>query len=158
MEAENKIKTELIHLKELNIKHCNGCDEYCKKFGTCQLNDDMIALYSKMKSADILVVATPVYFWNVSGYIKDLFDRSLPLYYHGLLKGKLGAAIAVSRFDGQDRTLSSISHFFQLHDMKQIGSIGISLQKKDTIGVEELELAKTLGKQIASHLPPSFNA
>ncbi len=150
--AKNKnVETELVHLSEFDIKHCAGCGEFCEKTGECNIEDDMQKLYPKLKEADVLIIGTPTYYWNVTGLVKDFIDRTNPLYHTESLKGKMGAAVAVSEEDGQELALSAISSFFELQGMKQVGSIAIARGDKP-VGEAELEMAKTLGERIANQL------
>ena len=150
--AKNKnVTTELIQLSDFNIEHCAGCGEFCEKTGKCKIEDDMQKLYPKLKETDVLIIGTPTYYWNVTGVVKDFIDRTNPLYTPQSLKGKIGVAVAVAEESGQELALSAISSFFELHGMKQIGSIAIARGDKP-IGEAELEMAKTLGKRIANQL------
>ena len=145
------VETELVHLSDFDIGHCVGCDDYCEKTGECKIEDGMQRLYPKLKEADVLVIGTPTYYWNVSGLVKDFIDRTTPLYYTESLKGKMGAAIAVAEEDGQELALSAISSFFEIQNMRQLGSIAIVTGDKP-IGETDMEMAKTLGKKIANDL------
>lgn len=145
------VETELVHLADLDIKHCSGCSDFCEKTGECKIQDDMQTLYSKLKEADVLLIGTPTYYWNVTGLVKDFIDRTNPLYHTESLKGKMGTAVAVSEEDGQELALSAISSFFELQNIKQVGGIAIARGDKP-VGEAELEMAKTLGKRIASKL------
>ncbi len=104
-----------------------------------------------MKEADVLIVGSPTYYWNVSGVVKDFIDRTNPLYNTESLKGKVGVAVAVAEENGQELALYAISSFFELQGMKQIGSIAIVRGDKP-VGETELEMAKTLGKRIANQI------
>ena len=75
-------KVELFYTKKLKIEPCQG-DFICwnKTPGKCWQKDDMQWLVPKMGEADILVFATPVYVDGISGPLKMLFDRSLPLVH-----------------------------------------------------------------------------
>jgi multimeric flavodoxin WrbA len=70
---------ELSYVKRLNVKPCDG-DFYCwnKKPGECYLNDSMQPLYTKLREADILVLATPVYV-PLPGEMQNLINRLVPL-------------------------------------------------------------------------------
>jgi len=144
-------EVEVVCLCDVELKPCGGCSGYCEAAGKCKIEDGMQGLYPKLKEADVIVIATPTYFWNVSGLTKNFMDRTLPLYYHGMLKGKLGAAIALAAINGQERTLAALNHFFELHEVKQIGGIAIALHEKKTVGKAELEMAKALGRKILTH-------
>jgi len=71
---------ETIYLKNKKINHCQGCFScWGKTPGKCVHEDDMPELMQKLRYADILVMATPLYVYTVSGLMKDFMDRSLPL-------------------------------------------------------------------------------
>ncbi len=73
-------EVELFYLRQLNIKPCLGCFAcWFKTPGQCTLRDDMDMLYPKISSADITVIATPVYVDGMTGTMKTLFDRFVPL-------------------------------------------------------------------------------
>jgi len=148
---KKSVETELVHLADIEIRHCSGCSDFCEKTGKCNIQDDMQKLYPKLKEADVLVIGTPTYYWNVTGLVKNFIDRTNPLYHTESLKGKIGAAVAVAEEDGQELALSAISSLFELQKMKQVGGIAIVRGDKP-VGEAELEMAKTLGKKIASQL------
>ncbi len=76
-EAENKVET--VHLREKQINFCHGCMA-CAKLGHCVIKDDAVEIAEKMHDADVLVFASPVYYYSVSGQLKTMFDRANPLY------------------------------------------------------------------------------
>jgi multimeric flavodoxin WrbA len=72
--------TETIYLNKLNIKHCIGCVNcWFKTPGKCIYNDDMAVLLEKRSKADLLIFATPLYVFSMTGLMKDFLDRGLPL-------------------------------------------------------------------------------
>ena len=70
---------ETIYLREKQVGFCKGCFA-CLKLGHCVIQDDAVEIAAKMHDADILVFATPVYYYSVSGQLKTMLDRSNPLY------------------------------------------------------------------------------
>ena len=73
-------ETETVYLKDLKINHCLGCFTcWTKTPGVCVHKDDMAALLPKVRQADAMVYATPLYVFTVSGLMKDFMDRLLPL-------------------------------------------------------------------------------
>lgn len=70
---------EMICLREKNIGFCRGCVA-CLKVGHCVFQDDAVEIAAKMHDADVLVFATPVYYYSVSGQLKTMLDRANPLY------------------------------------------------------------------------------
>ncbi len=76
-EAGNRVET--IFLREKQLGFCRGCMA-CAKLGHCVIRDDAVEIAAKMHDADVLVFASPVYYYSVSGQLKTMFDRANPLY------------------------------------------------------------------------------
>lgn len=73
-------EVELFYTKKLKINPCQGeFDCWLKTPGTCFQQDDMQMLLPKLAEADVRVLATPVYVDGVSGSMKGLLDRIIPL-------------------------------------------------------------------------------
>ena len=73
-DAGNEV--EVVRLASLSLGFCRGCD-YCQDHdGTCVLKDDMAALLDKVQAADVIALATPVYYYNVSATMKTFIDRT----------------------------------------------------------------------------------
>lgn len=71
---------EKIFLKDKTIHYCTGCST-CSLYGKpCPQKDDMPELLDKMLAADVIVMATPVYFYTMSAQMKTLIDRCCGLY------------------------------------------------------------------------------
>lgn len=87
---------ELFYTSKLKIGACNG-DMSCwfKNPGICGQKDDMQMLLPKIKEADIIVWASPVYYGGITGPLKNLMDRQLPLYLQGG-QAKVQKAVLVS--------------------------------------------------------------
>lgn len=65
---------EKIYLRDQTIQYCTGC-EACEHTGRCVINDDAEKIVRKMVWADVVALALPVYFGNIPGQLKTLFDR-----------------------------------------------------------------------------------
>ena len=76
-ESGNEVET--IRLFDKKIGFCKGCF-VCQNTQKCVIKDDAIDIAEKMKDADMLVFATPVYYYSVSGQLKTMLDRANPLY------------------------------------------------------------------------------
>lgn len=72
-------EVEFVSLKDKNIGFCKGCMA-CQKLGHCVINDDANPITEKIKNCDVLVWATPVYYYEMSGQMKTLIDRANSLY------------------------------------------------------------------------------
>ncbi len=72
-------EVETVSLRCKSIGFCRGCFA-CVKLGRCVIGDDAVEIAEKMRNADVLVFATPVYYYSVSGQLKTMLDRANPLY------------------------------------------------------------------------------
>jgi multimeric flavodoxin WrbA len=118
------VPSELILLKDKEIRHCIGCLA-CHRKPVCVIDDDMAGILAKMRASDVLVIATPNYFANMSGLAKDLIDRTHPLYKPKALKGKKVILIMVggsSVEKSQSALKSAIFGFVKYQELDVIGS------------------------------------
>ena len=70
---------ELLSLKGKDIKYCIGCLS-CQRTGMCVQKDDIADIMAKVKNAEVIVYATPIYYYEMCGQMKTLLDRLNPLY------------------------------------------------------------------------------
>lgn len=70
-------EVEYINLHEKNIEYCKGCRKCLETKKCIYKADDMPEITEKIKAADILILAAPVYWANVPAVVKNLFDRLL---------------------------------------------------------------------------------
>ena len=77
--AEAGHEVEHISLKEKTIGFCKGC-LVCQKTQRCVIRDDAVEIAERVKNADTLVFATPIYYYEMSGQMKTLLDRLNPLF------------------------------------------------------------------------------
>ncbi len=110
-----------VRLIDLDMAPCLGCMT-CTA-GSCRQHDDDVGpLLERMVAAQGLLFATPVYFWNVSGLMKTLWDRMLPLAgldltadpvtMDPLLRGKVAGTVVVQE-EAQGPHASIIRTFFE---------------------------------------------
>lgn len=71
---------EKIRLSENDINYCTGCCSCIGKPGRCVQADGMNAILEKILAADVLVLASPVYFHSFNGHMKTFMDRVCPIY------------------------------------------------------------------------------
>jgi multimeric flavodoxin WrbA len=76
---EAKGETEVVFLTELSLERCRQCDPdgwgLCRREGRCIIEDDLPVLIDKVKAADVLVFANPVYFGDLSESMRAFLDR-----------------------------------------------------------------------------------
>lgn len=70
---------EKISLAGKNIAFCKGCLA-CQKLGRCVIDDDVNEIMKKVLAADVVVWATPIYYYEMSGQMKTLIDRMNAMY------------------------------------------------------------------------------
>lgn len=98
--AESGWETEAVPLRKLRMSLCNGCEMCWKNGSPCIHKDDMIALYDKIAASDVLVFATPVYWYAPTSLMKILMDRLVPFNRpqgRPLIEGK--GAILVTAYE-----------------------------------------------------------
>ena len=76
-EAGHNVEKICLHDKTINF--CKGCLA-CQKTLHCVIHDDANAIVQKMKDADVLVFATPIYYYEMCGQMKTMLDRANPLF------------------------------------------------------------------------------
>ena len=67
---------DVLYARELSVQGCLGCGG-CKRSpdATCVVNDDMHGIYARLRDCDVLVLATPVYFYAMNSWLKAIVDR-----------------------------------------------------------------------------------
>lgn len=130
---------EVLVLNSLSYIPCQECDEI-RDDGTCRVEDDMRIVYDKVKRADALVLASPVFFGSVSAQLKMMIDRYQCVWWVTHRRGKKmtsgtkpGAFIAVAASHREDffhNARSVVKNFF--------ATIGITYNRELFVpGVDE---------------------
>jgi multimeric flavodoxin WrbA len=160
---QHGLETELVTLFDKEIGECTVC-EVCRTKFECPIKDGMQDIYERLMAADAIIIASPAYFGMVSGKLKSLFDRSLPLRRQGMkLSNKVGGAISVgaSRNGGQEHVCRQILAWMGLHEMISVtdkgtahfGGIGwVPRGTKPEDDKTGIETSENLGKKIAEVL------
>jgi len=115
-------EVEKIVVDKLNI---SPCQEYlgCFKDGNCVIRDNMDEIYPKLLGADVVIIASPMFFYGVSSQAKALIDRCQALWARKhILKqslpngGRKGAFIAVGATKGKrlfEGAILTVKYFFE---------------------------------------------
>lgn len=112
--AAHGIETEKIMLSQYRINGCLG-HENCSSFAACQQKDDAPAILEKFSTADGIILATPVYYYNMTAQMKTFIDRNYFLYTHGIgLKARCAGVIVVAGGSAIDVTVRAIRRCFRL--------------------------------------------
>lgn len=153
--AEEGLDTELIPLAGRDIRPCNAC-MVCTKEERCPIEDDLFPIYLKMKEADGIILASPVYYGSATALIKGLMERTgyIARQNGDLFSGKVGGPLVVARRAGRNFTLAQLTFWFQILGMVVPGStywnVAIGREKGEVSGDEEgMKTAWNFGKNVA---------
>jgi len=153
--AEEGLDTELIRLADLDIRPCNAC-MVCKTEERCPIDDDLSPIYTKMKEAEAIILASPVYFGSATALLKALMDRAgyIALNNGRLFAGKVGGPLVVARRAGQNFTLAQLMYWFHIGGFFMPGStywnVAFGREKGEVENDEEgLATAWNFGKNVA---------
>ncbi|HHO76558.1 MAG TPA: flavodoxin family protein [Deltaproteobacteria bacterium] len=158
MLAEGKVETVFLH--ELNIAPCKSCYA-CQRPRSrgCSIDDDMQQIYKEMLLADVWVIATPVYWFNMSAQTKLWMDRcfALPAYEKKpFLNKKIAIAMSYGGDDPFDsgcvNALRTFQDAFSYVGAKIVGMVYGSAMDAGDIKADETLMAKAekLGKHLVS--------
>ncbi|MBN2087976.1 flavodoxin family protein [candidate division KSB1 bacterium] len=152
------IETELVQLGGKILRGCTACTQcYRLKNHRCSVTTDDLNLHlEKMIAADGIILASPVYFTDVTAEMKALIDRTgyVCRANGGLLRRKVGAAVVAVRRGGQLHTFDTLNHFFFINEMIVPGSsywnFGLGRAKGDVEQDEEgIQTMRVLGQNMA---------
>ena len=74
--ARQHNEVEIISVADYKVNPCIGCNScFTRQRNQCFQNDDMNLIYEKLKKADMVVIASPVYFYGLSAKLKAVIDR-----------------------------------------------------------------------------------
>ena len=143
---------EIVSVRDVKVNPCLGCNACFKTNGICAQKDDMAAIYEKMSQADMLVIASPVYFYGISAQLKAVIDRchnpirdSFHIKKTALLL--VGAASLPELFDSILTQYQLCLNFFNIEDAGKILVRGVK-DKGDIKGTRFIEDAYQLGASI----------
>jgi multimeric flavodoxin WrbA len=120
----------MLYLNDLNIRPCQGCYA-CLPKGTCKINDDMKDIRKYMMDSDLIVYATPVYWFGPSGQLKLVMDRCISFMdnkYNSRLKGKKVLTLMTCADENMDTFQPALGMFkktFDLLGFTQAGSVEV---------------------------------
>jgi multimeric flavodoxin WrbA len=151
-------EVESIHLHSLDIRPCDACDLCREGNGECVIDDDMQSLYPKVRTADAIVIASPVYWFTYSAQAKLFIDRWYALVGEkpNPLKGKQ-FALVLTYGDTDLYTSGGINAIRAFEDMTRYlhgelvgcvygsGDAPGDMQKQPTVLEEAFKLGQKVG-------------
>ncbi len=164
---ESGAECEKINLYRINIKPCLECGE-CDATGECVIPDDMERIYPKIDAADVIIVASPIFFYNITSHTQALVERSQARWVCKYVLKKappfektksgiflsLGATKGKKLFEGVQRV---IRYFFDAIYAKYEGGLFYrGVEKKGAIKEHPTALkeAYELGQAVGRGEPP----
>lgn len=110
-------QVEKVSLKGKRLEFCKGCLA-CQKIGHCVIQDAAGEIVKKMLHADVLVFATPIYYYEMSGQMKTLIDRANPLYSadYAFRQVYLLATAAEDSIHAMDGALKGVQGFVDCYE------------------------------------------
>lgn len=150
-------EVECFHLHSMDIRPCRGCDG-CVKTGVCVIKDDMRKLGPKLRAADAVLLASPVYWFSMSAQLKACIDRWYALWHpkNDFLRGrKIGVILAYGDSDlvtsGGRNALHSIKDAAAFLRADFVGCVHGTLNAIGDAGKDPrlMAAARRLGKKLA---------
>ena len=143
---------EKIFLKEYMVNYCRACDACQNNGGVCIQDDDMSNILDKMIEADVIVLATPVYFYTMNAQLKTLIDRTYARYISIADKEfYFIATAAVQDKKAMMRTIEGLRGFTSVlsgaEEKGVIYATGV-WKKGDVKGTKFMEEAYEMGKAV----------
>ncbi len=142
-------------LSGMDIHGCKGCfGGHSSKDCPCVQRDDMDKIYPAVKDCDVIVLATPLYYWNMSGQIRTALDRLFALEEGdgNLLRGhgRASALLMAAEGNGFEDVLTYYDHLMEHLRWKNLGHVlaGGNCDVGDIEGKPALQEAYDLGKSM----------
>ena len=137
---------------DMQIGGCLGCRHCFAEQGVCVQKDDMMIILDALRKADVLVLASPIYYFGVTAQLKLAIDRTYALLKEGM-HVKRAAMLITCGSANPNAAASAISMFRQISELQHWDEAGIivapHLHEPDEIdGREELAQAELLGQKI----------
>ena len=151
--ASQKHHVEVVSVHDYKVNPCMGCNAcFRNEQHACVQKDDMTVIYEKMSQTEMLVIASPVYFYGLSAQLKAVIDRchnpirdTFPIKKMALLL--VGAASLPELFDGILAQYQLCLNFFKLKDAGRVLVRGVK-DKGDIKNTDALNEAFELGRKI----------
>ena len=128
-------EVEALYLSDLNIIPCRECLQ-CFNDGKCIILDDMQKVYPKLLEADFIILASPIFFYGVTGWAKALIDRCQALWSRKYIlkdesfgregKRRKGFFISVGGTKGQrvfEGAILTAKYFFDVLNAEYMGEL-----------------------------------
>ncbi|MGL5540005.1 MAG: flavodoxin family protein [Erysipelotrichaceae bacterium] len=136
----NSIQVEILNLYDYQIDSCIGC-EVCVLKGQCVLKDDTALLMEKLKSADGIILSSPVYLQSICGKLKTFVDKTCAWFHRPALYGKPMLVVATTKGSGLADTLRYLEKVGTQWGVYHCGAIGRDIRTSNK-AIQSKELAR----------------
>jgi len=131
-------KTKIFNLNQLSMRGCQSCYKCQTPEGICVQKDDMAPLYEEIRTADAVVIGTPVYMFQVTGQTKIFVDRLFAFLYlkdgkPGNFRNKLKGKKTVTVYSQGQPETSAFASSFDLHE-GVLSFLGFKVQDRIVAG------------------------
>ena len=152
-------------LNDLNFRGCQGCMLCKTKLDRCALKDELTEVLEAVRETDVLVLASPVYYWDVSAQMKAFLDRTFSFLVPDFKTSprpsrlepgkKLVFILAQNNPDKKsfDNIFQKFDYFFRAHgftDTRLIRAFGVSAPGEVETHEDVMGLAEKTAKEICS--------
>jgi len=148
--------SELVFLPEISIERCRQCDENgwgdCRTKGKCVIDDDLAPLADKIREADTVVFANPVYFWDLSESLRGFLDRLRRTVTHhdtgkaGITgKPAVGVCVAGGGGGGAPKCCAGLEHVLARCGFDVVDMVPVRRQNLDM----KVDVLRVVGKWLA---------
>jgi multimeric flavodoxin WrbA len=142
----------VLYLNDLNIRPCQGCYA-CLKSGVCKINDDMKDIRKYILESELIIYATPIYWFGPSAQLKLAMDRSIAFMdeeYNSRVKGKKAITLITCADERQDTCEPCLGMFRKTFDLLGINWLGgveaLGCVDKSEVKTEYVEKAVKLAE------------
>jgi multimeric flavodoxin WrbA len=156
---ENGAEIQTFFIQGLDIKPCNACDQCIKNPDSgCVIDDDMQKIYPAVRAADSIVIASPIYWFNITAQTKLFIDRCYALIEsrgHAFTGKKIGLILVYGDTDpfrsGATNAIRSYQDIFRYVGAKIAGLIyGTAMSAGEIQNNKQLmDKAYNLGKRLS---------
>ena len=147
------IETEIVQIGNKDIRGCVACYK-CYETGKCVFNDLVNEVALKLKEADGLIIASPVYYAQANGTLVSFIQRLFFSTSRTIDKTmKVGASIAICRRGGASATFDELNKYFTISNMPVVSSqywnsVHGLVQGQAAQDLEGLQTMRTLAKNM----------
>lgn len=120
------INVRMLYLNDMNIRPCQGC-YICLPAGVCKINDDMKDIRKYIEESDLIIYASPVYWFSVSAQLKLAIDRTIAFMdenFNSRIAGKKAVTLLTCGSDDANVCEPSVSMFKMIFDLQKINYAG----------------------------------